>query len=260
MKTAPCLHNSVCVVMATVGTVIAFVLVIALAVVAIVLAGVCYTKLEKSSGSRSSNLAPPLPPPFPVPTFHVLIATAGRPSLKRMLDSLLPQLTATDAVTIVFDGPGARAKSTFAPDWIMVPTRACAVHVRDQVPNLGFFGHGIRNKYQMQLGTQTTYVMHADDDDVYTPGAFDSLRALCTDPETLYIAQFSTQGALLPQPGKMRIEMGNIGTPCGVVPFAAAGKGVWAPQRGGDYMYFHDLEAAAIPVKFLQCVIYSVRP
>jgi hypothetical protein len=232
------------------GTAIAVVagIAIALAVVATILASVCYAKLTAQAAV----------PAFPVPSFHVLIATGGRPSLKRMLDSLLPQLTARDAVTIVFDGQDAQKKATFSADW--VKDRQCAVHVRNQSPNLGFFGHGIRNKYQTRLDTQTTYIMHADDDDAYTPGAFDALRNLCTDPDVLYVAQMSTKGALLPLSSNMAMAMGNIGTPCGIVPYAQAGKGSWAPQRGGDYMYFHDLELAKVPVKYLKYVIYEVRP
>ena len=38
------------------------------------------------------------------PTFQYLIATIGRPSLQVMIDSLLPQLSKRDCLTVVFDG------------------------------------------------------------------------------------------------------------------------------------------------------------
>jgi hypothetical protein len=211
------------------------------AIIALVIASVCLNKLCRATS----------------PTFHVLIATAGRPSLRRMLNSLLPQLRAGDAVTIVFDGADARVKSTYTPEW--TAGTDAAVHIYDQTPNLGYHGHGIRNAYQNRLPTKTTYVMHADDDDVYTPNAFSILRQQCADPNSLYVAQMNDdKGNILPS--ESRIVMGKIGTPCGVVPFARAGDSVWAHQYGGDCKYYLGLEAAGVPVKFLKHVIYKVRP
>ena len=54
----------------------------------------------------------------PIPTFHVLIATAGRVSLKNLLDSLKDELTERDAITVVFDGADAFTKSTYEDSWI----------------------------------------------------------------------------------------------------------------------------------------------
>ena len=53
-----------------------------------------------------------------LPSFHILIVTAGRPSLRDMLDSLKPELEPADAVTIVFDGPDARSASGYTPSWL----------------------------------------------------------------------------------------------------------------------------------------------
>jgi hypothetical protein len=158
------------------------------AVAALVIASICINKLMPTLRNVSSKQ--------PVPTFHVLIATAGRPSLRRMLNSILPQLRTGDAVTIVFDGADARARSTYTPKW--TDGYDSAVHVYDQTPNLGFHGHGIRNMYQTWLETKTTYIMHADDDDKYTSDAFATLRQECSDPNTLYVAQMSINGELLP--------------------------------------------------------------
>lgn len=219
-----------------------------LAIAALVIASLCLNKLQPA-------------PAQPLPTFHVLIATAGRPSLRGMLNSLLPQLRTGDAVTIVFDGADAHAKSTYTPEW--TAGSAAAVHVYDQTPNLGFHGHGIRNAYQQQLATKTTYIMHADDDDEYTPDAFATLRQHCADPGTLYVAQMSMQGDLLPKEERMiggKLGEWNIGTPCGVIPFGRAGEAEWAHQYGGDCMYYLGLEAAGVPMEFIKHIIYNVRP
>ena len=52
------------------------------------------------------------------PTFHILICSIGRPSLKIILDSLKNQLSADDAITIIFDGPEALKNSTYTDDWV----------------------------------------------------------------------------------------------------------------------------------------------
>jgi len=86
------------------------------------------------------------------PTFHVLIATIGRPSLARMLDSLLPQLRPCDALTIVFDGfvepPTDIHRS--------VERAACAVLLKAEPARLGGHGHGIRTKWPMWRRRGTT--------------------------------------------------------------------------------------------------------
>ena len=192
-----------------------------------------------------------------MPTFHVLIATAGRPSLRRLLDSLRGELSPADAVTVVFDGPEARARSGLEREWLEGHPESIALV--DQVPNLGFWGHGIRNAYQARLAPQTTYIMHADDDDAYAPGAFAALRALCADPARLYIAKMRMpSGETIPRQAA-EIVPGDIGTPCGVVPFAAAGRGVWESRCGGDGDYYVQV-AAAVPHTFLDVVVYLVRP
>ena len=56
------------------------------------------------------------------PTFHIFIATGGRPSLKNMLDSLKDELKPNDAITVVFDGPGSTAKSGLDDSWLEVLT------------------------------------------------------------------------------------------------------------------------------------------
>jgi hypothetical protein len=189
-------------------------------------------------------------------TFHILIATAGRPSLRRMLDSLRGQLTAEDAITIVFDGAGARERAEFAPEWL--DGHASAVSVIDQEPNLGFWGHGIRNEYQGRLSPATTYIMHADDDDVYTPGAFATLRQLCVDPTRLYFAKMNSNGHLIPSQNE-RIVQDGIGTPCGIVPISIAAEGHWVTAYGGDGAYYIGL-ASNHAFTILDAIIYLVRP
>ena len=178
-------------------------------------------------------------------SFHVLITTIGRPSLHRMLDSLLPQLTENDHVTIVFDG--------VTP----LPIAGHNIHIHHGPQALGYWGHGIRNKYASLL-EKTDFVMHADDDDVYTPGTFETLRRICVDPNLLYVTRMRiSHNQLIPD--QPIVKENNIGTPNGVIPYEKNKQSHWDLRRGGDGFFYERL-AEITPVVFLNIVTYVVRP
>jgi hypothetical protein len=83
-----------------------------------------------------------------------------------MLDSLKTELLKGDAVTIVFDGPSAKSKSGFKNSWLI--GHLAKINSIEQTPALGYWGHGVRTKYQSILTPRTTFIMHADDDDLYS--------------------------------------------------------------------------------------------
>jgi hypothetical protein len=194
-----------------------------------------------------------------VPTFHILIATGGRPRLLNMLNSLKNELTASDAITIVFDGPDARGKSGYNDDWVR--NHKCVVKTLDQIPNLGagIGGEPIRNNYQGLLNPVTTYIMHADDDDVYLEGSFNVLREKCRDPHILYIARMQgLKNVIIPREDDTRMWAGNIGSPNGIIPFNDAAKASWGIMRGGDCIYYNDLQNKVKEVQYLPDIIYKV--
>jgi hypothetical protein len=190
-------------------------------------------------------------------TFNILIATIGRPTLLRLLASLRGQMTSDDCVTVVFDG----VKSTLlSPEFI--ESFPCRLIVFEEPQQLGAFGHGVRNKYAGLL-ERRDFVMHADDDDMYNIGAFSELRQLCTDPSTLYLAQFINCASKIkiPRDGSTVIRHGHIGTPCGIIPYDLNSKGEWAMKNGGDGEFYEALSKSALgSVVFLNRVIYWVRP
>jgi len=198
-----------------------------------------------------------------VPTFHILICTAGRENLKIMLDSLKGQLSENDAITIIFDGQDALKKSTMTDDWIS--EFKCPIKKIEQVPALGFWGHGARNMYQGKLEPKTTFVMHADDDDTYIENSFNILRNKCTDQNKLYIARMTSSNnymnrtKYIPKNNSLEIYGGNIGTPCGIVPFDVVGKSQWGHNYGGDYNYFNGLKDKVTGIEYLSDAIYKVR-
>lgn len=198
-----------------------------------------------------------------IPSFHVLIATVGRPSLKNMLASLRSQLSSIDKLTIVFDGKQSvpeKFRSDLAPQsW------TCEVETFCEPVALGFWGHGIRTKYTRLL-SQTTFIMHADDDDVYVPDAFDRLRNFCTDTQCLYVARMLelSRGKSRVQPSMdaSRVRERQIGTPCGIIPYALAHavNSTWPQRHGGDGVYYESLAAKAKRLVFLKTIIYIVKP
>ena len=193
-------------------------------------------------------------------TFHILIATGGRPTLKNLLDSLKGELTEHDAITIVFDGPDAEKKAGYNDVWF---SGHLSKHtVMTQIPNLGagIGGEPVRTKYQTTLKPETTYIMYADDDDEYIKGSFAKLRTICKDPEVLYIAKMDYSdkpGLVIPRQNKEIIH-GDIGTPNGIVPFKYAGKAEWGMRYGGDFDYYNALQKSVKSVVFLDLIIYTV--
>ena len=192
-----------------------------------------------------------------MPTFHILIATAGRPCLRRMLDSLKNELLENDAITILFDGENAFNNSKFNNNWLY--GHKSNINIIKQTPNLGFYGHAIRNSYQGILNPKTTFIMNADDDDHYVTGSFNRLRRLCSNPNTLYIAKYYKKNINVIVPCELgKITKNDIGTPCGIIPFDIANKSTWELRHGGDFDYYNNLQNHISTIEFLDLIIYIV--
>lgn len=186
-----------------------------------------------------------------IPTFHVLIVTLGRDSLQCMLDSLLPQLRSEDYVTILFHG--------HMPKDFDYSKGVCGIHIETVIEHETHQPqHNIRNRAADTL-EKRDFIMHADDDDIYAEGAFDTLRTLCQDVRTLYIAQMHDKEKNITIPWYNKIERNNIGTPCGIIPYALNQNGKWTNEPAGDAEFYLDLARIVEPV-FLQVVIYLIRP
>lgn len=178
-------------------------------------------------------------------SFNVIIATKGRGTLQAMIDSIAPQLEKQDHLTLIFDCE--------LPEDLIVETKAKIKMIVNPEP-LGFWGHASRNKWQQKLAGD--YHLNADDDDIYLPDAMKNIREKCTEKK-LYVFQILL-GQVNPIPRKHRIEIGNIGTPCGVYP-PIKDLPTWGHVYGGDYEFFRDL-AKQLPVEFIDIPIYKVKP
>jgi hypothetical protein len=169
-----------------------------------------------------------------------------------MLDSLLPQLSVEDYVTVLFHG--------HMPKEFDYSKAICHIHVETVIEHAPCQPqHTIRNKTADSI-ERTTFVMHADDDDIYVDGAFDSLRSLCLDESTLYIAKMQDNVKQSTIPWYNKIERNNIGTPCGIIPYALNQNGTWTNEPAGDAEFYVDIARIAEKIEFLQLVIYIIRP
>lgn len=187
------------------------------------------------------------------PSLHILIATAGRSSLLSMLKSLQPQLRKNDYLTVVFDAKDHDNVFHKVEEYLKEFRCVCSL-IMEPI-NLGYWGHGIRNHHNHLPGD---FIMHADDDDTYAGNALDMVRKHCTDKSTLYIfkMQHGNQTLWI----NHKIIAGQIGTPMGVIPSAYNSKSTWTYRYGGDFDFYDGLRKVVPQVKFIDQVIYLVRP
>ena len=185
-------------------------------------------------------------------TFSILIATVGRPTLQNMLDSLSPQLKFDDCLTIVFDGHSA------IPSEFDLSKFKCKVNRHCEPTALGYWGHGVRNKYA-SLIEKRDFVMHGDDDDVYVADAFKVIQNLCIDQDTLYVFKMIEEHRTI-FPKTHKIKENNIGTPLGVIPYNLNMKGIWLNRFGGDGAFYEQIVQHTNKIIFSDIVIYIIKP
>lgn len=168
-------------------------------------------------------------------SFHVLIATGGRKTIIHMLRSLLPQLIDTDYLTIVYDGPNTTKNIDTVKTYLT--KFKCKTNIIVESKNLGYWGHGIRNKHNNLEGD---FIMHADDDDFYLPDIFIKLRRLCNDKSKIYIFPIELKTGRLITCNYVKCN--NISTQCGIIPMNYNLQSKWAYKYGGDYDFYLGLE------------------
>jgi len=184
-------------------------------------------------------------------TFNILLTTIGRPTLKRMIDSIYPQLLKDDYLTIVAD---CNLSEVLLQLNDCIKNAVCTINIIQNSEMLGFFGHGSRNKWQDSL--LGDYLLHGDDDDVYTSDAMDIIRQHCTESK-LYI--FKMLYNFTEMPRTPVIEFGNIGTPCGVIPNKkCCFFPIWELEYGGDFKFYKAV-SECMDFEFIDKVIYRIR-
>jgi len=192
-------------------------------------------------------------------TITVVIATSGRPTLPRAIDSVLPQLADGDEILCVFDG---HVPADF-------PARDPRVRlVADLTPLPSQYGNRQRN-IALPL-TRTDWYCFLDDDDTRPPNALVEIRAVA-----------ARQSRPLPMLFRMRLANGrvvwkqpelrrcNVGTGSLVIPNIPAQIPAWpvtpdppggVSPRQTDFNFITELARNFNGREFHSPVIYDCRP
>jgi hypothetical protein len=202
----------------------------------------------------------------------VLITTIGRPSLQRMLESLACQLHPQDRIYLAVEGHADHSLIRQQIESIKIKYPNLNVSVMTHPTTLGSWGHGLRNYYQKSL--KGDFILHGDDDDVYTPNAIEAIRFRIRSNlnADLFVFQMwrpyhtSKYGELfdlipIKTSHGTQMTMGDIGTPCGVVKNIPDKFGEWKLERGGDYHFWQQTANAigAERIQWCREIIYEVN-
>lgn len=215
---------------------------------------ICITTFQglKKQKQNIINLKTLVPTTY---SFHFLLATVGRKSIFRMLNSLGPQLESQDFLTIVFDAKDVDNILEF----VISKTKqfACKVKIVFEKKNLGFWGHGIRNKYAQSL--EGDFIFHCDDDNRYLPNSISILRKICQDTNKLYFFKIKLGNSYIWKEPK--IYRMNIDTGSGVIPNAYNKLGHWGYFYGADTTFYLDLckKIENDNIIFVDFPIYQIR-
>ena len=182
-------------------------------------------------------------------SFNIIIPTLGKPTLRNTLSSLECQLSDNDRVTLVGDGPQPDADKValeFGVDYLECPVSRDA----------GF----IRN-YTMPL-IKEDYLLFMDDDDIYLPGALDTIRKkIQQNPGRPLVFKM-----VLPDRHIIwrtpRVKFGNVSTQMIVVPNIPEKLGKWGKIRGTDFAFLQSTEKLYPPNSIVWCdeIICFCRP
>lgn len=182
-------------------------------------------------------------------SINVILTTIGRESLPRMLRSLVNQLYSCDYLTIISEDCNVRMVRWYLNEHDFL---ANITHIHNYIP-LGYWGHGSRNKYQNILPCD--YICNCDDDDRYTEGAFDKIREVVKEKKLYIFKHEDNKNFAWSIPGK--VELGNIGTSCGVIP-NTHNLPNWKLVYGGDADFYIEL-AKQMECEWVDHVIYKVK-
>lgn len=190
-------------------------------------------------------------------SFHFLLTTIGRRSILNILQSLEKQVQKQDYLTIVFDAQDIDNVLEKVKEY--TAQFKCTVTIIVEEKNLGYWGHGIRNKYA--YGLPGDFILHCDDDNAYIANAIAVVRKICQNPAVLYLfkIRISESRFVWKEP---KIYYSNIDTACGVIPAQYNHLGRWEYFHGGDAAFYKGISTKIDPqnIVFVDFPIYQWRP
>ena len=185
-------------------------------------------------------------------SIHILLATIGKDSIFNILKCLKFELKKDDYLTIVFDA--SKKNYEKVKDYCRKYIDA-TINIIYENKNLGFWGHGIRNKHNKLSGD---FIYHVDDDDIIIEGAFNRVRKVLKDKDTLYIFKIISEinEVIWKIP---EIKLNQISTQSGFIPSDINHKSFWEYKYGGDYNFYFNLQKSAKKVLFINQIIYKKK-
>lgn len=204
---------------------------------------------DGGGGAPPSSLQPGLGKFAPLPgsdevSFNVIVTSTGRAELPVFMQALAPQLSSRDYITLISDKPSwhLHVAETFSH------VRCnCTKLLIENAESLGWWGHGSRNKWQRSL--PGAFHLHADDDDLYTPTAFEHIRRHVVDlSPRVYIfrlvRRWDGEIGLIPPMSVTRPEQivpGAVSTQNGVIRAIPELYLDWPYLYGGDGHFYKGL-------------------
>lgn len=171
-------------------------------------------------------------------SLSIVIPTLGRASLKKAVDSIIPQLSEDDEIVVVSDGPSERAK------------QICETFLK----RVRYFEHGPTRKWghaQRNFGMERaagTHLAFMDDDDVYFPNALGYMRKGILENKNNPII-FKSWICEVLYWKERKIDVSNVSTQMFLVPNIPSRLAKWRPDtsresgRGGDSVFMRDTVA-----------------
>lgn len=185
-------------------------------------------------------------------SIHVLLATIGKSSIFNILNCLKNELNEKDYLTIVFD---ASKENFYEVQDFCFSHIKCKCTIYYEKNNLGYWGHGIRNKHNKLIGD---FIYHVDDDDTIIEGSFNKARKILKDKETLYIFKIISEinEVIWKKP---EIKLNQISTQSGFIPSSINYKSNWEYKYGGDFDFYNNLKNHTDKILFIDEVIYKKK-
>lgn len=186
-----------------------------------------------------------------MPSLSIIIPTAGRPTLARALASVRGQLLPGDEVIVAYD--------THAHDPARIRARA---PIRTVAHDAGHhcFGHCQINAALKDA--RGDYIMVNDDDDAYTPGALDAVRAVLATlsaPMPL-LFRFRAHNGVLYWVQSGWVSEGAVGGHCLIAPNIPGRLGQWGERYEGDFDAIADTVRHYDAIGWHTAVIAYARP
>lgn len=180
-------------------------------------------------------------------TLTVIIPTIGRPTLERTLDSVASQpLLDGDAVIVVGRGESIQAMAArYGYRFLECPPG----------------GHGGAEERMKAIPlVTTTHIGFLDDDDVWVPGARETIRqAQLTTPTRPMVFRMRYPSGRELWKDKV-VRRGNVGTPMIVVPNQPQYLGKWPSQRMNDYYFLSSMKWKPSDIVWRPDVLAVIRP